>query len=84
MVILDLEVIAPGDKVNEKIGTPEMLPDDDLVQQKTEPKSNGNANTTTGLHPSTSSNKPSGITMNEYMREQITHPISSLTPYQNK
>lgn len=84
-----MEVIASGDKVNKKIGAPEALPEDDLAGTgtKTSPSKPNTSNTTSNstlYKPTTSNGNANQVTLNQSLQDQLTHPISSLTPYQNK
>ncbi|KRT83138.1 hypothetical protein AMK59_3541, partial [Oryctes borbonicus] len=88
LVILDLEVLLPGDKVSKRIGSPEQLPDDDISANPNQSASKPNVSysnpTSSSYQPGTSNAHANGISMNESLNEHLTHPISSLTPYQNK
>ncbi|KAI4471648.1 replication factor a 1 rfa1 [Holotrichia oblita] len=85
LVILDLEVIASGDKVTKKIGEPEPLPEDDLSNTATkQAASKPNVSHEASCQPTTSKGHPNRVTLNQSLQDQLTHPISSLTPYQNK
>ncbi|GJQ76792.1 hypothetical protein Trydic_g15003 [Trypoxylus dichotomus] len=81
LVILDLEILASGDKVGHKIGDPEQLPDDEI---STKSNKQGNVSYSASHQAKASNGHASGISMNQSLNEQITHPIASLTPYQNK
>ncbi|KAI4471650.1 replication factor a 1 rfa1 [Holotrichia oblita] len=85
LVILDLEVTASGDKVTKKIGEPEPLSEDDLSSTAMKQAAlKPNVSHETSCQPTTSKGHPNIVTLNQSLQDQLTHPISSLTPYQNK
>ena len=81
LVILEMETLVLGENAS-KIGSPEQLPEDD-----DEPKNNVEARpsstTSSVVRPMSSGNRNS-VNANDSIQDQLTHPISSLSPYQNK
>lgn len=82
MVILDITIIAPGSEVDKKLGNPQTwseessaAPQQPAMQpvQRTMPSPAPQARATPG--PTLDSSQISS---------QMTHPIASLSPYQNK
>lgn len=87
-----METLLSGDQT-EKIGNPEPLPDND-----TEPNDTTSSNATIGGQAESSSktaaapastngimsNMSIGTDLNVSLQDHLTHPIASLSPYQNK
>lgn len=96
LVILDLDILVSGDEVGSQIGKPEQLSD---TPQAAETSNNLATSSNRGVVNGQSSNtyqqqKPTyynqnssnslNTSMNNSLQNQLTHPISSLSPYQNK
>jgi len=82
IIILDLEILVPGSEVGEKIGNPQTLVDGSEVSDD----KSGQQNKPTGYGASkpAQTNKGYGHGAPQEKSDIITHPIASLTPYQNK
>lgn len=86
LIVLELNVLNPGTEVGQRIGTPVSYTEEAAAQ----------SNKATAVKPAASSNakkaetKPSlynnnnNSTLNQSLTSGLTHPISSLSPYQNK
>ncbi|XP_025836145.1 replication protein A 70 kDa DNA-binding subunit-like [Agrilus planipennis] len=88
LVILDLELLVPGDTCS-KIGSPVQLPDDEISCSSSE--QNSTTSNGTKAHPqeersTVSHNQSSNLnsSLNTSLQDSVIHPISSLSPYQNK
>ncbi|XP_058467652.1 replication protein A 70 kDa DNA-binding subunit [Malaya genurostris] len=88
LIILELSIVKPGASIGEKIGNPQQLVDGaaassaTTVPARTESAgtiSNGSGYQNRSLNVSSTT---SGGNMS--LNETLTHPISSLSPYQNK
>lgn len=83
MIILDITIIAPGNEVGKKLGNPQTWTEESAAPQQPamqpvqrsmpSPAPKPVARPTTGPNLDTS-----------LMSSQMTHPIASLSPYQNK
>lgn len=80
-----METVVSGQQINAKIGSPEQLSDE------VDPKAPPAKATPSSLGPSTSRpvanmnvSKNTTLDMNNTLQDQLIHPISSLSPYQNK
>ncbi|KAJ8953979.1 hypothetical protein NQ314_007172 [Rhamnusium bicolor] len=90
LLILDMNVIVPGEEVGQKIGFPTVLTDTGSNDQT--PASNGNASgygssTTANTVAAKTSTANGSVSFNingVNLSDQLTHPISSLSPYHNK
>lgn len=83
LVILELETLVPGDQIT-KIGDPQNLPDDDTEDAPPKKESTNFTVTSSTKSSNDSTMNVTTKTANISMQDQLTHPISSLTPYQNK
>lgn len=83
LVILEMETLVRGENTG-KIGSPEPLPDDDepLVENDSKNKQ-VSSTSSTSLHVVNGNNR-NVSDPNVSIQDQLTHPISSLSPYQNK
>lgn len=86
MIILELTIVEPGSAVGKKIGNPQTLSEDSSSSSappppvKLEPtKSSAPTIYTPKPMDNTGANLDSSI-----LSSQMTHPIASLSPYQNK
>ncbi|CAH2096286.1 unnamed protein product [Euphydryas editha] len=85
MIILDLTILAPGTEVGKKIGNPQSWTEESASAapapapspSNPAPKVNLSSNTLPKPTPSPSLNTTQ-------LNTQMTHPIASLSPYQNK
>lgn len=88
VILLDLDVLVPGIEVGERIGAPTPLNDLGEVQDdgagatvpKATPMGTNNAHNVNVPRPSNNQ----GYGQQPEKSEVVTHPIISLTPYQNK
>lgn len=86
LLILNMQVVAPGSEVGEKIGSPTQLTD---VSTNEVAASTSRSNITNGstskpeTMPNTSSNGSLNVSMGSLNTSHV-HPISSLSPYHNK
>lgn len=85
---MEMELLVSGEEVNQKIGSPEQLPDDKGVPSSGSTITTQNSMNT--LKPNMSGNnmpaiKPS-VPQNGHnsIDNQLIHPINSLSPYQNR
>ncbi|XP_017485028.1 PREDICTED: replication protein A 70 kDa DNA-binding subunit [Rhagoletis zephyria] len=91
LIILELSVLNPGAEVGRKIGTPVSYTEDAAAQSNkasssssTAPKPNAPANSfKNDTKPSLYNNNNNSM-LNQSLNSGLTHPISSLSPYQNK
>ncbi|KAB0796289.1 hypothetical protein PPYR_10350 [Photinus pyralis] len=83
LVILEMETLVPGHK-SSKIGSPEQLPEDDSEPLPSETKNNTVSSSTSSTVPQVNGSHRNDTDVNMSMQDQLTHPISSLSPYQNK
>ncbi|KAF5306707.1 hypothetical protein FQR65_LT07262 [Abscondita terminalis] len=83
LVILEMETLVPGEKT-QKIGEPQQLPDNDDEDNKPQKKESSYSVNTSGQGSTNSSMNYSSSVTNTSLQDQLTHPISSLSPYQNK
>ncbi|XP_026466908.1 replication protein A 70 kDa DNA-binding subunit [Ctenocephalides felis] len=87
LIILGLTVVRPGEEVGEKLGSPVALPEnpEGMAGQNS---SSGVSGTVTSAPPPSSGNsynkKPTYESSVTLVGQQLTHPIVSLSPYQNK
>ncbi|KAJ0176690.1 hypothetical protein K1T71_007869 [Dendrolimus kikuchii] len=82
MVILDITILAPGSQVGKKIGNPQTLTDESSASAAPAPAMQPVPKPTPAPQrtmPVTTTNLDSSI-----LSSQMTHPIASLSPYQNK
>lgn len=82
MVILDITILAPGSQVGKKIGNPQTLTDESLTSKAAAPPMQPApkpAPTPQRAMPMAPTNMDSSM-----LSTQMTHPIASLSPYQNK
>ncbi|KAL4707759.1 hypothetical protein ACJJTC_001705 [Scirpophaga incertulas] len=88
MIILDITIIAPGTSVGKKLGNPQTWTEESATSNPAPvmqpvPKPNliptpmSKPASTTGMNMNTSINS-------SLLSSQMTHPIASLSPYQNK
>ncbi|CAG9818455.1 unnamed protein product [Phaedon cochleariae] len=90
LLILELKLIASGAEVGEKIGSPVQLTNDSSSSAPKTNVSNTNTNGTSTNSsvvynkPATSNNPTPPMDTSENLSNQMTHPISSLSPYHNK
>ncbi|XP_046438075.1 replication protein A 70 kDa DNA-binding subunit-like [Daphnia pulex] len=86
IILLDVEPIVPGSEVGEKIGNPQTLNDVGEVTEEAaaKPAPLGNVNNYNMGSKSAPPNKTGGYGQPTEKSDIITHPIVSLTPYQNK
>ncbi|KAJ8958164.1 hypothetical protein NQ318_006103 [Aromia moschata] len=88
LLILDMQILVSGEEVGEKIGSPTTLSDAVINEQP----SNGSNTSTSVAKPAqngvavapSSSTANSSSTNGASLAGQLTHPISSLSPYHNK
>lgn len=83
-----MSVIVDGTEIAEKIGTPVPLNEAETAKQNGSASSNkpSSSHNTNGTSSNSSLFKPkvSSMDTSENLAGHMTHPISSLTPYQNK
>ncbi|CAK1580169.1 unnamed protein product [Parnassius mnemosyne] len=83
MIILDLTIVAPGTQVGKKLGNPQTWTEDSAAaaaaQPAMQPVSRPNPVTTFNIKPT-----PNPALDSSILSSQMTHPIASLSPYQNK
>lgn len=85
-------MLLTGDKVGERLGNPMQLPESDLEDSKDSQNMNGSKSTSAPKPQQSASYSHSSNTYMDTsthmdtsaLGTQITHPISSLSPYQNK
>ncbi|XP_075162697.1 replication protein A 70 [Haematobia irritans] len=80
LIILEMAILNPGEQVKQKIGEPVSY---------TEAASNASAPTTSASKPVENKPKPmytnhNNNTLDQTINSGLTHPIASLSPYQNK
>ncbi|KAK4876505.1 hypothetical protein RN001_009011 [Aquatica leii] len=78
LVILEMEILVPGGQLT-KIGDPQQLPDND--EEDLPSKSDSSISFLTTVSKDTLMNTTTN--RNVSMQNQLIHPISSLSPYQN-
>lgn len=84
LIILDLEVLNPGTDVGHKVGNPVVLSEGQKAAAsapKPEPASKENNSSFNNKAPAAGN---SSMVASQSISGQLTHPISSLSPYQNK
>ncbi|XP_072382559.1 replication protein A 70 kDa DNA-binding subunit isoform X1 [Diabrotica undecimpunctata] len=88
LLILDMHVVVPGSEVTEKVGTPIPLPTDaeGAKSSTAAPATNNSIKNVTVSKPNISNGTtPMDTTStNDDISTHMIHPISSLTPYQNR
>ncbi|XP_039971109.1 replication protein A 70 kDa DNA-binding subunit [Bactrocera neohumeralis] len=91
LIILELSVLNPGTEVGKKIGTPVSYTEEAAAQSKASANNSNAATKPTATSAAKKADtKPSlynnnnNNTLNQSLTAGLTHPISSLSPYQNK
>lgn len=86
MIILDITIVAPGSEVGKKLGNPQTWTEESAGASSAHAQAAASpaprptpAPTPMSLAPTSSANLDSSI-----LSTQMTHPIASLSPYQNK
>lgn len=86
MIILELTIVEPGSVVGKKIGNPQTLSEDSTSAAAPPPPVK--LEPTKSVTPSIYTPKPvesMGANLDSsILSSQMTHPIASLSPYQNK
>lgn len=84
MIILDLTILTPGSEVGKKLGNPQTWTEDSAVSAP-QPTMQPVPRPAPAPAPMTMSKPMAAPSMDSSMlSSQMTHPISSLSPYQNK
>lgn len=85
LLIIEMSVIEPGSKVGQKIGTPAPLSEADTKGSGTV-TTNGTSSSSTPFKPTNVRNGSAmdTTTSDTNLSTSMIHPISSLTPYQNR
>lgn len=81
MIILDVTVLSPGSEVGKKLGNPQSWTEDSAAAPAPAPMKPVPA--PTPMMP-ISRPTPGPAMDNSLLSSQMTHPIASLSPYQNK
>lgn len=83
LVILDLEKLTAGENL-EKIGSPVVLPEGESAT--TNGTTNKDTKPSTSFKPTTVAKPPTtnGLDQSVSLQDHLTHPIDSLSPFQNK
>lgn len=93
MIILDVTVLNDGSDVQVKIGNPVPIVDSDTAGSGTTPSSNGSTASARSSPPKSNgssyqkkvdSSSMNTSMANQSLADQLTLPITSLSPYQNK
>lgn len=84
LIILDLEVLNSGGDVGHKVGNPVVLSEGAQKAPKTEPPSVAAKENNSSYNNKTGNSSMNQSTTSASISGQLTHPISSLSPYQNK
>ncbi|CAG4965100.1 unnamed protein product [Parnassius apollo] len=83
MIILEITIIAPGTEIGKKLGNPQTWTEDSAAstaaQPAMQPVSRPHPVTTAIAKPT-----PNPALDSSMLSSQMTHPIASLSPYQNK
>lgn len=82
LIISELTVVNPGAEVKSKIGEPVTY--ENAAKQDLAPKPAATSNSKPIAKKEPSHNNNNNIVMNSSINSGMTHPISSLSPYQNK
>ncbi|KAK4019388.1 replication protein A 70 kDa DNA-binding subunit [Daphnia magna] len=82
IILLDVEPIVPGSEIGEKIGNPQTL--NDVGEVSEDATVNSKPAGSMNYSKSAPANKTGGYGQQAAKPDIITHPIVSLTPYQNK
>lgn len=82
IILLDVEPIVPGSEIGEKIGNPQTL--NDVGEVSEDATVNSKPAGSMNYSKSAPANKTGGYGQQAAKSDIITHPIVSLTPYQNK
>lgn len=91
MVILDLDILRPGNEVAGRIGDPKQLPENaaSILNKNSAPKpsssSTSNGSSSSAYKPPPSNPLPQPVMETSgNMENQLIVPIANLSPYQNK
>ncbi|XP_043653475.1 replication protein A 70 kDa DNA-binding subunit [Drosophila teissieri] len=82
LIISELTVVNPGAEVKSKIGEPVTY--ENAAKQDLAPKAAAPSNSKPVARKEQSHNNNNNVVMNASINSGMTHPISSLSPYQNK
>lgn len=84
MIILDITILSPGNEVGKKLGNPQTWTEDSAAAAPTHATATPAARPTPAPAPmSIPTPAPSNLD-SSLLSTQMTHPIASLSPYQNK
>uniref|UniRef100_A0A2A4J7W4 Replication protein A subunit n=1 Tax=Heliothis virescens TaxID=7102 RepID=A0A2A4J7W4_HELVI len=84
MIILDITIVAPGNTVGKKLGNPQTWTEESAAAAAPAKSSPAPAPRPTPAPVPTSLPTPSANLDSSILSSQMTHPIASLSPYQNK
>lgn len=86
LLILDMQIIVSGDEVGDKIGSPTVLGDIGPSDQVSSSSGSefGHVSSTSAAKTSAMNGSASSATNGLNLSNQMTYPISSLSPYHNK
>lgn len=83
MIILDLTILTPGTQVGKKLGNPQTWSEESAAAAPAAPMQPVPRPAPTPMAPVARPPPASGLD-NSMLSTQMTHPIASLSPYQNK
>lgn len=81
MIILDITIIKPGSEVGKKLGNPQTWTEESAASAP--PQTTMQPAPKVAALPTQSSNQVTSLDSSS-LASQMTHPIASLSPYQNK
>lgn len=82
--MLEIEVLHPGTTVGQKLHDPQQFPSIKENQNPAPQMASNFSRATNEARNFSSRNTVANQSMNSSMQDGLTHPISSLSPYQNK
>ncbi|CAB3221836.1 unnamed protein product [Arctia plantaginis] len=83
MIILDLTIVAPGSEVGKKLGNPQTWTEESAAASTTSTPAPTPRPVAATPKPQMAATAPANLD-SSLLSSQMTHPIASLSPYQNK